>query len=96
MLNIRYTDDFKAWINTLKDRRGALKIASRIDRIPYGNFGDVKPVGGGVSELRVHFGPGYRVYFTKEGNTIVIILCGGSKKTQSKDITKAKELAKNI
>jgi len=94
VLEIRQTDIFRDWINSLKDRRAARKIAMRIDRAAYGNFGDVKSVGEGVSEMRIHYGPGYRVYFVQRGNTLVVLLSGGSKRTQAKDIKKAKELAK--
>lgn len=78
----------------LRDRRAARIIAMRIDRAAFGNFGDAKPVGEGVNEMRVHYGPGYRVYFVQRGKTLVILLSGGTKKTQAKDIKKAKELAK--
>lgn len=71
-----------------------MKIATRIDRAAFGNFGDVKPVGEGVSEMRIDYGPGYRVYFVRRDKEIVILLCGGSKKTQAKDIKTAKEMAK--
>ena len=69
-------------------------IASRLDRLAQGHAGDVEPVGEGISELRIHFGPGYRVYFQKRGNTIVVLLCGGDPGTQEKDIKTAKQLAK--
>ena len=77
----------------LKDERARARIASRLDRLAFGNAGDVKPVGQGVSELRIDYGPGYRVYFRQQGNTIIILLCGGHKKTQTEDIKKAKRLA---
>ena len=69
-------------------------IASRLDRLAFGNVGDAKPVGEGVSELRIDYGPGYRIYFQKRGNSFVVLLCGGDKSTQSKDIRTAKRLAK--
>jgi len=94
VLEIQQTERFKNWIDGLKDRRAALKIAMRIDRASHGNFGDVAPVGEGVSEMRIHYGPGYRVYFVQRGKELVILLCGGSKKTQVKDIKTAKEMAK--
>ena len=82
---------FDLWINQLKDRRAKAKILVRLDRITAGNFGDVKSVGGGVSELRIKEGKGYRVYFGREGNKVVILLCGGDKSTQQSDIKQAIE-----
>ena len=76
--------------------RAAAKIAQRLVRLQSGLFGDVKPVGGGVSELRVDYGPGYRVYFVQRGRTVIILLCGGDKRTQSADIKKAKALAEEL
>ena len=80
---------FELWINQLRDKRAKAKILVRLDRISTGNFGDVKSVGGGVSELRVNEGKGYRVYFGREGNKVVILLCGGDKSTQQTDIQQA-------
>jgi putative addiction module killer protein len=77
----------------LRDQHARAKIAARIDRLAFGNPGDVAPVGEGVSELRIHAGAGYRVYFVRRGETIVVLLCGGDKTTQTKDILKAKTLA---
>jgi putative addiction module killer protein len=77
----------------LKDERARALIASRLDRLAFGNPGDVKPVGNGISELRIDYGPGYRVYFKQRGNTSVILLCGGNKRTQAEDIKVAKRLA---
>ena len=82
---------FDLWINQLKDRRAKAKILVRLDRITAGNIGDVKSVGGGVSELRIKEGKGYRVYFGREGNRVVILLCGGDKSTQQSDIKQAME-----
>ena len=82
---------FDLWINQLKDRRAKAKILVRLDRMTAGNFGDVKSVGGGVSELRIKEGKGYRVYFGREGNKVVILLCGGDKSTQQSDIKQAME-----
>lgn len=81
MIEVRKTETFATWIQ------------ARIDRMETGNFGDVQPVGKGVNELRVHYGPGYRVYFVRRGTVVVVLLCGGDKKTQQADIFKAKELA---
>ena len=78
------------WIKGLQDVRGKQKIEARVDRVRSGNLGDCKAVGEGVSELRIQFGPGYRVYIGQEGNTFVILLCGGDKSTQDEDIKKAK------
>ena len=84
------------WLNALRDERAFAKIAVRLKRLAEGNFGDVAPVGEGVSELRIHYGPGYRVYFTRRGRTIILLLCGGDKSTQPSDIVKAKALAKEV
>jgi len=93
MVEFRQTETFRKWRIRLKDERARALIASRLDRLAYGNAGDVKPVGQGISELRIDYGPGYRVYFQKRGNTIIILLCGGDKRTQAKDIQTAKRLA---
>jgi len=82
---------FRNWLEGLRDRQARAKIRVRLNRIRLGNFGDSKSVGSGVSELRIMYGPGYRVYFGRKGNSVVILLTGGSKKTQSKDIALAKE-----
>lgn len=86
MFTIRRTRDFADWIKTLKDFRAQARIADRIDRLAAGNPGDVKPVGEGVSELRIKYGPGYRVYFVRDGSIVYVLLCGGDKSTQDKDI----------
>jgi putative addiction module killer protein len=93
MIELRQTEIFRKWRTKLKDERGRVLIASRLDRLAFGNAGDVKPVGQGVSELRIDHGPGYRVYFQKRGNTIILLLCGGDKRTQDRDIEIAKRLA---
>jgi putative addiction module killer protein len=80
------------WWTGLKDHRAQAAIAARLDRLAYGLTGDVKPVGGGISELRIHYGPGYRVYFQRRGYTIIVVLCGGEKSTQAKVIAAAKRL----
>ena len=77
----------------LRDERARGLIASRLDRLAYGHIGDVESVGQGISEMRIHYGPGYRIYFQRRGNTIIVLLCGGDKSTQSKDIKTAKRLA---
>jgi len=96
MLTIRETDAFSAWMSMLRDTRGKAKIAARIARLAEGNPGDVAPVGSGVSEMRIHFGPGYRVYYTKHGDEVVILLCGGDKATQDRDIKRAIKLKTNL
>jgi putative addiction module killer protein len=93
MITVSYTPEMEKWLKSLKDKIAAAKIKVRIRRIQEGNFGDVKPVGGGVSEMRIHCGKGYRVYFVNRNNEIVILLCGGDKDTQQADIKIAKELA---
>lgn len=92
MIDIRQTYDFQKWLSKLKDRNAKARIITRIRRMEMGNFGDVKSVGEGISEARLTYGPGYRLYFFQEGETLVILLCGGDKSTQSKDIQKAKAL----
>ena len=96
MLEVYQTEEFSRWFEKLKDRKAKARIQARIDRIELGNFGDVEPVGEGVSELRLFYGPGYRLYFTKRSSVVVILLTGGSKSSQVKDIKKAKELAKQL
>jgi putative addiction module killer protein len=96
MIEVRETDVFSRWISSLKDIRARARIADRIDRLALGNPGDVKPVGEGVSELRIDYGPGYRLYFTRRGQRLVLLLCGGDKSTQSQDIERAKALAKDL
>lgn len=85
-------DVFGEWLDGLKDRTGRAAILKRIDRVEDGNFGDYRPVGEGVFEIRIHFGPGYRVYYGLDGLKIVLLLCGGDKATQQKDIRRAHEL----
>lgn len=96
MIEVRETDTFTEWLARLKDEVAKAKIAARIRRLAFGNPGDVAPVGQGVSELRIHYGPGYRVYFVRKGAALVILLCGGDKSTQSRDIKQAKALADNL
>lgn len=96
MIEIRKTDIFAKWLDHLKDPVARARILVRIQRLSMHNPGDVKPVGEGVSELRIHYGPGYRLYFTRQGANIVILLAGGSKQTQTKDILLAIDLARNL
>ena len=84
---------FDGWLSGLRDRRAKVRIAARLDRLAVGNPGDVKPVGGGISELRINYGPGYRVYYMARGKVLIVLLCGGDKSTQGADIKQAKALA---
>lgn len=96
MIEIRETEVFKKWFASLPDIKAKARIDVRIKRLALGNAGDVAPVGEGVSELRIFYGPGYRVYFKNTGKEIVILLCGGDKSTQNRDIETAKHLAKEV
>ena len=96
MFEVQKTEEFDEWLAGLADQKAKAKIVSRIERLGFGNPGDVKPVGQGVSEMRVPYGPGYRVYFKQTGRTIVLLLCGGDKTTQVKDIKRAKEMAAEL
>lgn len=96
MLQMRKTDVYAVWIDGLRDVQGRARILVRVARLAMGNPGDVKPVGDGVSELRIDFGPGYRVYFVQQGLEIVILLAGGDKSSQAIDIKTALKLAKNL
>jgi putative addiction module killer protein len=93
MIELKQTETFRKWRVRLKDERARTLIASRLDRLAFGLAGDAEPVGQGVSELRSHHDPGYRIYFQKRGSTIIVLLCGGDKSTQAKDIKAAKHLA---
>lgn len=94
MIEIRETEAFSEWLHKLRDLQAKARIAARVRRLAFGNPGDVRPVGEGVSELRIHHGPGYRVYFVQRGTVLIVLLCGGDKSTQEKDIETAKRLAK--
>ena len=96
MVEVRQTDVFADWIAGLRDREARARINVRIRRLSLGNPGDVKPVGGGVSEMRIDYGPGDRVYFVRRGDTLVVLLCGGDKRGQARDIGRAVELAQEI
>lgn len=95
-LKVERTAHFATWLEGLRDRKGAMKISARIDRLEAGHWGDVRPVGGGVSELRVHYGPGYRVYVAKRGLTWVVLLGGGDKDSQPRDILQAQQTWKAL
>lgn len=93
MIEIKQTDTFAKWQARLRNKRARTMIATRLSRLAHGLSGDVEPVGEGVSELRIHYGAGYRVYFQRRGELLVVLLCGGDKTTQSRDIATAKKLA---
>lgn len=96
MIEIRKTEVFAEWLDALRDLQARARVQSRIARLVAGNPGDVEPVGEGVSELRINFGPGYRVYFKQRGRELIILLAGGDKSTQAKDIRAALRLARNL
>jgi len=93
---IRQTGVFSRWLAGLRDSRARTRIQARIDRLEIGNPGDVRPVGRGISEMRINYGPGYRVYFVQHGTAVVILLAGGDKRTQDRDIATARELARDL
>ena len=96
MYFIKQTNIFSRWLNNLKDIKGKVSILRRVDRMKYGNFGDYKYVGDGVSELRIAFGPGYRIYYTKQESQVIILLVGGDKSSQNSDIKKAKKILEEL
>lgn len=96
MLEIRETEVYQQWFNRLRDRQAKVRIDVRIRRLALGNPGDVKPVGQGVSELRINYGPGYRIYFMQRGDQFILLLAGGDKRTQNQDIKTAQKLAREL
>lgn len=96
MFEVEKTSEFDDWLSGLTDQRALAKIIVRIERLAAGNAGDVKAVGGGISEMRIDYGAGYRVYYKQTGKTIILILCGGDKSTQVKDIKRAREIAAEL
>ncbi len=96
MYEIRKTQTFVQWLDELPDVQARARVLARIKRLEEGNAGDVKPVGEGVSEMRIHYGPGYRLYFVKQGRQIIVLLAGGDKRTQSLDIKTALRLARTL
>ncbi len=96
MMEIRKTDVFVDWLDNLRDSRARARIQARIERLAAGNPGEAKPIGEGVSELRIDYGPGYRVYFRKRGRELIVLLAGGDKNTQASDIKTALRLARNL
>ena len=95
-VTVQTTSVFRDWLGRLRDERARNLVLARMFRLGEGNFGDTRPVGEGVSELRIHYGPGYRLYFTKRGHTLVLLLVGGDKGSQKNDIRRAQELAKEL
>lgn len=93
MIELKQTKTYEKWVARLRDKRARTVIAARLMRLAEGLPGDVESVGDGVSELRIHYGPGYRIYFQRRGNLLVVLLCGGDKSTQARDIAAAKKLA---
>jgi putative addiction module killer protein len=96
MLRFDKTEEFERWLLELRDQRATLRILSRLDSAAHGNFGDCEPVGEGVSEMRIHYGPGYRLYFMRKGDIVYLLLLGGDKSTQKRDIKRAIELAREV
>jgi len=94
VIEIRETESFSVWLRGIRDAQARARIAARVRRLAFGNPGDAQPVGEGISELRIHYGPGYRVYYVQRGAFLIVLLCGGDKSTQKKDIEAAKRLAK--
>ncbi len=95
-IEIRQTDVFASWLRGLRDSQARARIAARIQRLKFGNPGDVRPVGEGVSELRIDYGPGYRVYFVQRRAIVILLLCGGDKDTQDRDIARARKMAEEL
>ncbi len=96
MIEIRQTAEYESWFEKLRDLQAKARILARIRRLSLGNLGDIKPVGEGVSELRITYGPGYRIYVKQQGDVLVILLVGGDKSSQKRDIERAKELARDL
>lgn len=96
MIEVRQTTRFSTWLAGLRNRQARVRIQKRLDRAKDGNLGDVSSLGGGVSEMRIYYGPGYRVYFIQRGSEMIVLLCGGEKSSQQADIAEAKALAKEF
>ena len=96
MIEVLQTDEFKAWLRRLKDDNAVARVVARIRRMEQGNFGDTKSVGLGVNEMRIDYGPGYRVYYVQRGSSVVILLCGGDKRAQARDIRRAHAIARDL
>jgi len=93
---LQSTDIFDEWLRNLKDWKGRARILARLESAQLGNLGDVKTVGGGVREMRVHVGPGYRVYFAQRGQVLLLLLCGGDKSTQTRDVVRARQILRDL
>jgi putative addiction module killer protein len=93
---LHQTDEFRAWLHRLRDERAKARIAARVRRMVSGNPGDTKSLGGGLMEMRIDYGPGYRIYFARRGTLVVLLLCGGDKRTQQRDIATARELMEEL
>ena len=96
VIDVRQTAEFAVWLKAIRDPEARARINVRIRRVSLGNFGDMRSVGGSVHELRIHYGPGYRVYLARRGEAVVILLCGGDKRTQARDIARAQAMAKEL
>lgn len=96
MFEVRRTDVFSRWLNRLRDDQAIARVLTRVYRLSLGNLGDAKLVGNGISELRIDYGPGYRLYFARIGSSVVLLLAGGTKKTQQNDIARAKAILKEV
>ena len=95
VIDIVESGTFKRWVRRLRDRRAVARINARLRNVSIGNFGDIRSIGDGISEMRIRYGPGYRLYFIRRGSTVVVLLCGGEKGTQQRDIERAKRLAQD-
>ena len=96
IIEVRQTEEFSRWLRRLRDSNAVARIAARIRRVQLGNLGDSKSLGGGVMEMRIDYGPGYRIYYARHGMAFVILLCAGDKRTQQRDIERARELAERL
>ena len=96
MFRVFQTEAFRRWLDKLQDARAVGSITRRLERVQRGNLGDIRPVGSGVSEMRISYGPGYRLYFARQGSDIIVLLCGGDKGSQDRDLQRARRLAKQL
>ena len=96
MYQVQQTDVFSKWLSKLRDRKAIARILARIESLRQGNTGDSKSIGSGLHELRIHFGPGYRIYFTRKAGLVVLLLCGGDKSSQGKDIARARQILSEL